>query len=105
LSRAEDAVAALGPIGIALEAGGALAVARLSSSPTRQARPHFAFAGSRYPSALGLDAKTSASSRRRLVELGERWRVLDDGRAVTLGFSAVSNAPRATKAVTARRMR
>jgi len=79
LVRAEEAVAMLAPTGIVTEQVGAVTVARLDSRSTSAAD-----SGSGLPD--GAPPDVVAAVRRRLRDLGEQWRGLQDGEAITLSY-------------------
>jgi hypothetical protein len=99
LQAAEAAVAVLGPTSVTVDGGaGQLAVARLaepehdpehaspaSSTPSADATAAIVeIAGQPLPASATPAAV--AAIRDRLAELGDRWRHLDDGGAITLTF-------------------
>ena len=86
LIQAEQAVAMLASPAAALESAGGLAVARLGSSPIDAAeRGELARQlGFRLPDGATPDAVAAISER--LGELAQRWRGLEDGGAIKLGF-------------------
>jgi hypothetical protein len=80
LVGAEEAVALLAPTGIVTEQVGAVTVARLDASSTSAADRGLGLPDGASPDAV-------ASVRRRLRDLGEQWRRLEDGEAITLPYS------------------
>jgi hypothetical protein len=86
LVQAEGAVAVLAGPAVAIELAGDLAVARLAS------RPHASHVTGDVAAALGFELPASATPdalaaiRARLHELADRWRTLEDGAGITLGF-------------------
>ena len=85
LVRAEEAVALLGPTGMHFAKVGALVVASAATAD-------LAGAGGSAPVGLGfaspasIDAAATDAIRDRLMQLGEQWRELDNGQAMTLAF-------------------
>jgi hypothetical protein len=85
LMRAEEAVALLSP-SLTTEHTGGLAVARLDPMSADESSP------SRLGTDLGFKLPSHRSTqpvdsiRKRLDELGQQWRGLDDGTAITLTF-------------------
>jgi hypothetical protein len=93
LMQAEEAVALLGPTGMRTEQVGAITVARLDSASS----------GTPPENLLGSDlgceplaqrsAQEIASIRQRLHDLGQQWRDLFDGAAITLTFAGPVQHP------------
>jgi hypothetical protein len=86
LMAAEEAVAVLSPPGLRTEQVGALTVAHLDASSSDV--PDSATLRSELGFALppGTTDEAIASVRRRLTELGEQWRGLGDGEAISLTY-------------------
>jgi hypothetical protein len=88
LMEAERMVALFGPTGIQTEQVGAITVAHLDSSSTASpgdAHAHRSRLGVELPA--GISEEAVAALRRRLHDLGERWRGLGDGDAITLTYT------------------
>ena len=93
LMQAEEAVALLGPTGMQTEQVGAITVARLDSASS----------GTPPENLLGSDlgceplaqrsAQEIASIRQLLHDLGQQWRDLFDGAAITLTFAGAVQHP------------
>lgn len=87
LMEAERMVGVFGPTGIHTEQVGAITVAHLDPSSTAASCDT-----DEPPSELGVDLPAGlsdeaiASLRRQLHDLGEQWRSLDDGDAITLTY-------------------
>ncbi|HEY5274763.1 MAG TPA: hypothetical protein VIJ34_16245 [Acidimicrobiales bacterium] len=92
LVRAEEAVALFGPAGMQFDKTGGLVVAT-----TTVTEPSPALEGGR--AALGFslpataDKSISNAIRDRLMQLGEEWRALHDGAAITLAFETPATVP------------
>jgi hypothetical protein len=87
LTEAERLVALFGPTGIRTEKVGAITVAHLDPSVSAAAGEdaHRSALGVELPP--GISEEAIASLRRRLVDLGEQWRGLGDGAAITLTYT------------------
>jgi len=84
LVRAEEVVALLGPTGMQFDRVGGLVVATNASADSTGAVAAQGALGFALPATA--DASLSRAIRDRLVQLGEQWRALADGEAITLEF-------------------
>ncbi len=88
LMEAERMVALFGPTGLHTQQVGAITVAHMGPSSTAasgDARGPGPELGVELPE--GISEEAIAAVRRRLHELGERWRALGDGDAITLTYT------------------
>jgi hypothetical protein len=84
LVRAEEAIALLAPTGMQFDQARALAVARQSTAERAKESDVADQLGFALPP--GCSTEVATATRERLCKLGEQWRGLDDGGAITLRF-------------------